>query len=100
MSAARESHLLMKVYYRPIEAAIRWSELMEHEGQILRTLKRRTRFGPHDFPEWPHLRLNTERIYDGIINNELPHGIDGVTAHRRSKVSNGDAHLTDRKSVV
>lgn len=69
-----------KVYYRPIEVAIRWSGLMRHEREILAALKERKVLDPDDFPRWPALRLNTERILDAIINKELPCGVNGVTA--------------------
>lgn len=85
---------LAKIYYRPIEAAIRWSGLARHEQKILGALKTRAIPDASEFPEWPALRLNTERIYDGIKNKELPHGIDGVTVQRRSRIS--PSHLTVR----
>lgn len=83
-----------KVYYRPIEAAIRWTGLARHEHKILGVLKARPIPEASEFPEWPALRLNTERIYDGIKNKELPHGVDGITTQRRSRVS--ASHLTVR----
>lgn len=63
--------VVSKVYYRPIEAAIRWSGLVRHEQQILAVLQARNVPEPGDFPEWPSLRLNAERICDGIRNGEL-----------------------------
>lgn len=85
---------LAKVYYRPIEAAIRWTGLARHEQRILGVLKARLIPEAREFPEWPALKLNTERIYDGIKNKELPHGIDGITVQRRSRIS--PSHLTVR----
>jgi hypothetical protein len=81
MRPSIESPPLLKVHYRPIEAAIRWSGLLQHEGRILRTLGTRTVPQVDEFPAWPSLRLNTERIYDGIVNQELPWAIDGKTSH-------------------
>lgn len=69
-----------KVYYRPIEAAIRWSGLAHHEKQILAVLGRRAVPDHSDFPQWPALRLNTERIFDAIVNRDLPCGTDGITS--------------------
>lgn len=60
-----------KVSYRPIEAAIRWSGLEKFERQILEKV------GPshvpkhEDFPRWPTLILNYERIVDAMENGEL-----------------------------
>lgn len=81
---------LSKVRYRPIEAAIRWSGLARHENLILETLQEKRITEPGDFPEWPELRLNTERIYDAIVNGELPYGIDGVTVRDGSRINHPD----------
>ncbi|MEA9578739.1 hypothetical protein VC218_07355 [Xanthomonas nasturtii] len=71
---------LCKVYYRPIEAAIRWSGLHRYEAMILNVLGHRQAPTLHDFPRWPALSLNAERIYDGILNEELAYGYNGLTA--------------------
>ncbi|MCP5349235.1 MAG: hypothetical protein H7A04_20460 [Pseudomonadales bacterium] len=68
-----------KVFYRPIEVAIRWSGLMRFESRILRTLGDKSIPGPNDFPRWPMLRLNMERLYDAFRNGELPYGKSGIT---------------------
>jgi hypothetical protein len=73
-------HAYTKVYYRPIEAAIRWSGLIHHEQQILDFLGRRKIPAPDEFPRWPMLRLNTERIFDAIVNRDLPCGKKGITS--------------------
>ena len=67
------------VLYRPIEAAIRWSGLTQHEPYILEYLNGRRIPEPGDFPQWPTLRRNAERVYDGILNKELPIAINGIT---------------------
>lgn len=82
-----------KVYYRPIEAAIRWSGLARHEHEILQALNGKAIPQPADFPRWPSLRLNTERICDAIINKDLPCGKAGVT---HVDVSIDDPQLTIR----
>ncbi|MEE5092591.1 hypothetical protein V2H26_21925 [Xanthomonas euvesicatoria] len=79
---------LTKVYYRPIEAAIRWSGLHRHEASILHVLGKQQMPTPQDFPQWPALRLNTERIYDAILHSELPYGRNGVHT--------GSTYNTDR----
>jgi hypothetical protein len=81
---------LLKVHYRPIEAAIRWSGVLEHEHQILSALGTRTLPAQDEFPTWPTLRLNTERIYDGIINQELPWAVDGRAAHGEPRIERVD----------
>lgn len=68
-----------KIFYQPIEAAIRWSGLHRFEKQILNRMEN-TRPDPADLSRWPHLSLNLARIFDGLANGELPYGDeDGVT---------------------
>lgn len=62
MHEPREYNLTSKVYYRPIEASIRWCGLVEHEREILYLLGDKRMPEEADFPQWPALRLNTERI--------------------------------------
>lgn len=83
-----------KVFYRPIEAAIRWSDLTRHEPRILAVVGNKRIPDSGDFPRWPLLRLNTERILDGIANGELRFGIAGITQDNLSLVH--DANLTIR----
>ena len=67
-----------KTYYRPIEAAIRWSGLLRFERRILATLGRRPLPEATEFPRWPLLRLNTERVFDALAHCEMPYGKDGL----------------------
>ncbi len=76
----KSCNALEKPFYRPVEAALRWCGLIAHEGEILSAL--------HDgrdipktgqFPMWPCLQANTERILDAIANGDIPHGRDGKT---------------------
>ncbi|MEA9585928.1 hypothetical protein VC279_06325 [Xanthomonas sp. WHRI 10064A] len=90
---------LCKVYYRPIEAAIRWSGLHRHEAMILDVLGERQTPTLHDFPRWPLLRLNAERIYDGILNDELAYGYDGLTA-RGTRAGNGTEDDIDQTRLT
>jgi hypothetical protein len=90
MRPSMESAPLLKVHYRPIEAAIRWSGLLEHERQILSALGARTLPAQDEFPTWPTLRLNTERIYDGIINQELGWAVDGKAANGKPTIERVD----------
>lgn len=68
-----------KVYYRPIEAAIRWSGLLKRETFILRKIGDKQLPSTTDFPRWPVLRLNGERLYDAMANHDLPYGRYGIT---------------------
>ncbi|MBX5857182.1 hypothetical protein ISE11_18350 [Pseudomonas aeruginosa] len=69
-----------KVFYRPIEASIRWAGLLRFKQVILASISSPRRLPPSfDCPRWGELRLYTDRIYDGIINGELPFGKNGVT---------------------
>lgn len=74
-----DSHHYSKVFYRPIEAAIRWSGLTRSESRILDALGDKGMPDSDDFPKWPILRLNTERIFDAVRNGDLPYGRGGIT---------------------
>ena len=80
-----DSPPVSKVYYRPIEAAIRWAGLLKHKKEILRLISW-PRHLPMtlDFPGWTELRLCTERIYDAIFNGELPYGCNGITQNDKA----------------
>ncbi|VFR53420.1 FIG041388: hypothetical protein in PFGI-1-like cluster [plant metagenome] len=69
-----------KVFYRPIEAAIRWAGLLRYKYLILDSIAS-PRALPQslDCPRWSELCLCTDRIYDGILNGELPFGQNGIT---------------------
>lgn len=70
-----------KVFYRPIEAAIRWTGLLPHEQRIIQNVGTRQRLDPAEFLEWPTLHLNVERIVDALVNGDLAYGKNGVTCH-------------------
>ena len=71
---------ISKVFYRPIEASIRWAGLLRYEQVILASISS-SRSLPQslDCPRWGELQLCTDRIYDGILNGELPYGKNGIT---------------------
>jgi hypothetical protein len=79
-----------KVCYRPIEAAIRWSELTRFESRILETIGDRGLPDADDFPRWPMLRLNAERIFDALRNGDLPFGKAGITCDDPSLLDDPD----------
>jgi hypothetical protein len=68
-----------KLFYSPIEAAIRWCDLIAHEAQILESTWDSPGQIIHGFPQWPCLHINTEKILDAIRNHELPYGALGTT---------------------
>lgn len=68
-----------KLYYRPIEAALRWCNLINHETMILATVGAELLPSTGAFPQWPCLRLNAEKIWAAIQDGELSYGRDGKT---------------------
>lgn len=80
-----------KVFYRPIEASIRWAGLLRYE-QVILALISTPRNLPQslDCPRLGELRLYTERIYDGILNQELPFGQNGITVNDLSLLEEPD----------
>ena len=78
-----------KIYYRPIEAAIRWSNLFHNEDHILDLIRKQKKYKKlilHDHAEWLDLKFNNDKIYDAILNNELPYGKNGITVDDRSLI--------------
>ncbi|MCH5487725.1 hypothetical protein [Pseudomonas syringae] len=68
-----------KVFYRPIEAAVRWCNLIVHEAQILEATWDYSAQLSERFPQWPCLFINTEKIFDAVRSHELPYGFFGAT---------------------
>ena len=89
----KSCNALEKPYYRPIEAALRWCNLIDHELDVLRNLGTNAVPPIGAFPLWPCLRINTEKIFDAIQNGDLPHGRDGKT------VQDGD-HVAPARVTV
>jgi hypothetical protein len=76
---AKSCSALAKLHYRPVDAALRWCGLIDHELKILQATGE-AQFPPLGvFPQWPCLRSNIEAILDAIENGDLPHGRDGKT---------------------
>lgn len=80
MYTAHSCNPLEKAFYRPIDASIRWCDLMAHEAQILETAWDNPGELSKKFPQWPCLHTNTEKIFDAVRNHELPFGFFGLTA--------------------
>ncbi|WP_256596095.1 MULTISPECIES: hypothetical protein [Pseudomonas] len=58
--------------YHPIDAAILWCDLAEHEDEILRIDLSHPGSLLKHFPQWPFLHVYAECIYDAIVCGELP----------------------------
>lgn len=58
--------------YHPIDAAILWCDLADHEAEILHVELTHPGGLLKHFPQWPTLHVYAERICDAIINGELP----------------------------
>ena len=58
--------------YHPIDAAILWCDLADHEEEILRVDLSHPGSLLKHFPQWPFLHIYAECIYDAIVNGELP----------------------------
>jgi len=74
----KSCNALQLPFYRPVQAAIRWCGLVAHEAEILNALHGGVD-RPHagQFPRWPCLLANTEKILDAIAHGEIPRGRDG-----------------------
>lgn len=68
---------LEKPFYYPIEAALRWCGLIAHEAAILNTTVGAIIPDASQFPQWPCLRVNAEKIYFAMQNGDLRCGRDG-----------------------
>jgi len=90
---SKSCNSLEKLYYHPIEAALRWCNLIDHESEILAAVGVDLLPPTNTFPHWPCLRLNTEKIWASINDGELPYGRDGKS------VVSGDPVRKDRITV-
>lgn len=75
-----------KVFYRPVEAALRWCNLISYENIILKESNTWPNTLHSKFPQWPCLHKNVELIYDAINNGELAYGWLGVTVAPGTKI--------------
>ncbi|MDF3133558.1 MULTISPECIES: hypothetical protein [Pseudomonas] len=75
-----------KTFYRPIDAALRWCNLIRFETQIVQAAWSCPEELRLLFPQWPCLQINTEIIYDAIRNGELPYGCFGISVPRGTPV--------------
>lgn len=75
-----------KTFYRPIDAALRWCNLIRYETQIVQAAWSRPEKLAILFPQWPGLHATTEKIYDAVRNGELPYGCLGISVPMGSYV--------------
>ena len=68
-----------KIFYRPIDAALRWCNLVRYEAEILQAAWHCPERLGTLFPQWPCLQANLERLYDAMRNGELVYGHFGVS---------------------
>ena len=91
-----------KVFYRPLEASIRWAGLLRYEQVILASVSSPMNLPQSlDCPRLGELRLYTDRIYDGILNGELPFGQHGITTRDTALIESPDLtvrHVCPRRS--
>ena len=78
MYATQSCNLYAKAFYRPIDAALRWCNLMTFEREILEAVQHCPNMLKTVFPQWPCLHANTEKILDAIRHGELAYGCFGV----------------------
>jgi hypothetical protein len=83
-----------KVFYSPLEAAVRWSDLLDQETSILTVTSLTAPTTAEALPLWPLLGLNIERLYDAMRNGELVFGKAGVTSNNSALLD--DPQLTIR----
>lgn len=91
----KSCNALQKPFYRPIDVALRWCGLIEYEAQILAELDSSGHFIPAvgQFPKWPCLRVNAEKILDALAHREIPCGRDGCTV-------SPDDHVAQHRRTV
>jgi hypothetical protein len=75
-----------KTFYRPIDAALRWCNLIRYESEITQAEWSTPEELASLFPQWPCLCAATEKIYDAIRNGELPYGCLGISVPKGSYV--------------
>ncbi|MCF5032849.1 MULTISPECIES: hypothetical protein [Pseudomonas] len=75
-----------KTFYRPIDAALRWCNLIRYEAQIVQARWSRPEELASLFPQWPCLHAAIEKIYDAVRNGELTYGCLGISVPRGSYV--------------
>lgn len=94
MDATYSGYPCAKLFYHPIDAALRWCNLMAHERDILHAVWQRPALLATLYRQWPELAVTTEMLFDAVRNDELPYGSLGVAVPRGTRVD--EALLTIR----
>lgn len=82
MQESPPSGLGVRVFYRPLEAAIEWAGLSRSALEILALAQGQCRLPTDaDVSQWPQLKLCADRIFDALVHFELPFGKDGITSN-------------------
>lgn len=71
----------IRIFYSPIEAAIRWSNLLKQEAEILAHTALIAPIDADTLSHWPSVGLNVGRFYDAMHHGELPYGKAGITCN-------------------
>jgi hypothetical protein len=74
------NHPHAKLFYRPLEIAIRCCQLMQFETRILQETEYSILF-EGKLKQWPCLRHRMGLLWDAIRHKELPYGYMGVTVN-------------------
>ncbi|ABA74730.1 hypothetical protein K7459_21595 [Pseudomonas fluorescens] len=78
MYTTQSCNLYEKLFYRPVDAALRWCNLINYEREIIEVAQHGLSRLKTSFPQWPCLHANTEKILDAIQHGELAYGCFGV----------------------
>ncbi|MEF9898123.1 MAG: hypothetical protein RR736_07435 [Pseudomonas sp.] len=68
-----------KLFYRPLEAALRWCNLLHHESEILKAAWSQPDSFTDLFFQWPGLQATVEKIDDAVRNGDLRYGCLGIS---------------------
>lgn len=83
----KSCNALEKPFYSPIEAALRWCNLIACEAEIMGALAGEATPPATAFPQWPCLRANAEKILYAMLNGELAYGRDGKSVEDGDQVA-------------
>ncbi|RON67210.1 hypothetical protein BK671_14635 [Pseudomonas fluorescens] len=78
MDTDSQKNHFKKLFYRPIEIAIRWCEMMNFENIILRKIDTKIPI-ERTLASFPNLLEKIEILNDAIRNKELSYGFMGIT---------------------
>ena len=85
-----------KLFYRPLEIAIRWCGLISSEQNISNQIANGRTMTATQARQWPCLEQKLDLLWDALRNGDLPFGSLGITAKPGETVD--PAYLTIRHS--